>query len=163
LTDYMDAIILGIHITGAAVWVGGVVALGVVSFGLRGPPLEDPIKYSQALPRVARRLTWVMWPALLITVLTGLYNLDWYLPVGVSELSTPQGTVLLEKASLVVFVIVVSGLHTFYVSPSIRRRTASGRDTESLRPLRQCHGILGMFALFGSIGILFLAALLAWV
>lgn len=163
MTDYVDAVILGIHITGAAIWVGGVVALGVVSFGLRGPPLEDPARYSQALSRVGRRLAWVMWPALLVTVSTGFYNLTWYLPGGFSELSTPEGTVLLEKVSLVAFVIVVAGLHTFYVSPLIRRRAARSLDAASLRPLRQFNGILGILALVGSIGILFLAALLAWV
>jgi copper resistance protein D len=163
MTNYLDAIVLGIHITGAAVWVGGVVALGVVALGLRGPPLDDPVNYSQAVSRVARRLAWVMWPALLVTVVTGLYNLSWYLPGGTADLSTPSGTVLLVKVSMVAFVILVAGLHTFYVGPRIRRRIVSGWDPLRLRTMRRLNGVLGGLALLGSVSILFLAALLAWV
>jgi len=163
VTNYLDAIVLGIHITGAAVWVGGVVALGIVALGLRGPPLDDPVKYSEAVSRVARRLAFVMWPALLVTIATGFYNLSWYLPEGAAGLSTPQGTVLLAKVSLVGFVILVAGLHTFYVGPQVRRRIASGWNPDRLRPLRRLNGILGGLALVGSVAVLFLAALLAWV
>jgi copper resistance protein D len=163
MTNYLDGIVLGIHITGAAVWVGGVVALGVVAMSLRGPPLDDPAKYSEVVSRVARRLAWVMWPALLVTVVTGLYNLGWYLPGGAAELATPSGTVLLAKVSVVAFVILVSGVHTFYVGPRVRRRLAEGWEAARLRPMRRLNGILGALALLGSVSILFLAALLAWV
>lgn len=155
----LDAIVLGIHIVGATIWVGGTIALGITALALRGPPLDDPRAYSRAVTRVARQLSWVMWPALGVTVLTGIYNLSWYLPNGVSGLSNASA-ILLEKLWLVAFVILVSGLHTFVVSPILRHRLAGGATAPELRGLRRLNGVLAGLSLVGSVGILFLAAAL---
>jgi putative copper export protein len=156
----LDAIILGIHITGAAIWVGGVVALGTMTVALRGAPFDDPRIRSLAIGRLARPLARVMWPALVVTILTGLYNASWYLPSGASLLSTPEGMLLVTKTALVGFVVVVGGLHTFLVGPRIRRRIEAGGPDASLARLRGWNAALGAATLVGSVGVLFLAAAL---
>jgi len=156
----IDAVVLGIHITGAAIWVGGVVALGAMTFGLRGAPFDDPRIRSLAIARLARPLARVMWPALVITVITGVYNASWYLPAGTALLSTPEGMLLATKAALVAFVIVVGGLHTFWVGPRIRRQIEAGAPDAALSRLRGWNGALGAATLVGSVGVLFLAAAL---
>ena len=157
MSALLDAIVLGIHIVGATIWVGGTIALGITALALRGPPLDDPHAYSVTVTRVARRLSWVMWPALAVTVVTGLYNLSWYLPNGVSGLPNASA-ILVEKLWLVGFVILVSGLHTFVVSPVLRHRLEAGASASDLRGLRRLNGILAGLSLVGSVGILFLAA-----
>jgi len=156
----IDAIILGIHITGAAIWVGGVVALGVVTMALRGAPFDDPRVRSLAIGRLARPLARVMWPALVVTVLTGLYNASWYLPAGSNVLSTPEGMLLATKAALVAFVIVVGGLHTFWIGPRIRREIEAGASDATVARWRGWNAALGAATLVGSVGVLFLAAAL---
>ena len=156
----LDALILGIHITGAAIWVGGVVALGTMTVALRGAPFEDPRIRSLAIARLARPLARLMWPALIVTILTGLYNASWYLPSGVSLLASPQGMLLVTKAGLVAFVVVVGGLHTFVVGPRIRHRIEAGDPDSALTRLRGWNAALGAATLVGSVGILFLAAAL---
>jgi len=156
----LDALVLGIHLTGAAIWVGGVVALGTMTVALRGAPFDDPRIRSLAIARLARPLARVMWPALIVTILTGLYNASWYLPSGAPLLSTPGGMVLAAKAGLVALVVVVGGLHTFLVGPRIRRRIEAGEPDSALANLRGWNAALGAATLVGSVGILFLAAML---
>lgn len=156
----LDTLVLGIHITGAAIWVGGVVALGALTFGLRGAPFDDPRIRSLAIARLARPLARVMWPALIVTVLTGLYNASWYLPAGSAPLATPQGMLLATKAGVVAFVIVVGGLHTFVVGPRIRRGIEAGTPDSTLGSLRGWNAALGAATLVGSVAILFVAAAL---
>ena len=156
----LDAVVLGIHITGAAVWVGGVVALGVMTVALRGAPFDDPRIRSLAIARLARPLAKVMWPALIVTILTGLYNASWYLPAGASLVNSPEGMLLLTKAGLVGFVVVVGGLHTFVVGPRIRRGIEGGLTDSAFVRLRGWNAALGAATLVGSVGVLFLAAAL---
>lgn len=159
MNELLDAIVLGVHLTGAAIWVGGTIALGLAAGALRGPPLEDARAYSTAVTRVARRFAWVMWPALVLTILTGVYNLSWYLPGGLADLPNAP-TVLLEKMWLVAFVVLVSGLHTFLVGPLVRRRLRADGDAAGIRGLRRLNMALATLSLAGSLGILFLAAAL---
>ncbi len=156
----LAALVLGIHIAAAAVWVGGVVSLGVLSVAVRAFKGLDEGFRSRLIVHLAQRLSWVIWPALLVAILTGLYNLTWYLPGGLSSLPSSSDLYLMAKAGLVGLVVVLSAFHTLAVSPAIRRGVVSGMDPARLRRARALNGILGAVILMASLIILFLAAAL---
>ena len=137
-----DAVILGLHVTAAATWVGGSIALGVVALVLRREAPDDPARASGRIAELARGLNWVLWPAMLIAVATGFYNLSWYLPPGVPLSQLPQAPYLLAKLATVAALLVVSGGHSFVLGPWVRRRRASGRPTGRLSQLDAALGAL---------------------
>jgi putative copper export protein len=148
--------LLGVHLVGAAIWVGGSVALGVVATvlgrGRAGGATDD-------LVRVAQRLGWVMWTALLVAILTGLYNLTWAFPDGVDPGSTP-GQALMAKFALIGVVLVAGGAHSFVLGPRLRRARASGRPPEEVAGLVRWSRNLGILTTVASVLVLFAAAFL---
>lgn len=155
-----ETVVLGIHILGACIWVGGTFALGVAVAALArtGPP-GDP-RISEQTSALARALGWIMWPALGVTILTGGLNLTWYLPPGNWE-ATPQGHWLMAKFLAVGLVLVTAGGHSFVVGPRIRRLRAAGAPEESLRRIRRLNVILGAASAVASAAVIFLAVVVA--
>ncbi|MCI4352769.1 MAG: CopD family protein [Thermoplasmata archaeon] len=151
-----ESVVLGVHILGACIWVGGTFALGVVAaaLGRSGPPGDARV--AEQTVSVARALGWVMWPALGITIVTGGLNLSWWLPPG-DWMATPQGHWLMAKLVVVGLVLVTAGSHSFLVGPRIRRLRGTGATTAELRGLRRWSAALGAVSAVSSAAVVFLA------
>lgn len=152
-------VVLAIHVIGASIWVGSSLLLGLVALGVRDELGGDRVLYSKIMSRVARTAGTFMWGALVVTLLTGLYNLSWFLPeptVAAIE-STPW---LLAKLVLVVLMVALAGVHSFVLGPmtSRRRRAGAGRDSGWLQMASHLTSLAS--ALLG-IAILFVAVMLA--
>jgi len=149
--------LLGVHLVGASIWVGGSVALGVVASVLgrnARPGAADD------LARIARRLGQVMWPALLVAIVTGAYNLTWAFPSGIDPAST-AGRWLTVKFALVGIVLVAGGLHSFALAPRLRSARESGRREEDVRRLVRWNRDLGVLTTVASVSVVIAAAFLA--
>ena len=150
--------LLGIHLTGVAIWVGANVALGVTAAtwrGLRGRDGADQLFLgaTHAISRVA-------WSALLVAVVAGAA----YLQVGVPRSALSESTFdawLGVKLALVALVVAAAGTHALVIGPRIRRLVDSGATAAQLEPLRRANLVLAMVATIGSVAILFAAAGLA--
>lgn len=156
MTD-LDSLLLAVHLVGAAIWVGGSISLGVVASTLGAVGAERRGPRAGLVAEVARRLARVMWPALGLTILTGLYNLTWFLPPGASLTANPW---LVAKGATVIVVVLAAGLHTFGLGPRLRAREAAGAPAASLVPLRRANLALGMTATVASVLVLVFAAFL---
>lgn len=69
-----------LNVLGATIWVGGTILLAAVAVGVRRATPNDPDSVYRVTSEIARAMAWVMWPALFVTVATGLVNLSWYVP-----------------------------------------------------------------------------------
>ncbi len=153
----LDSLVLGVHLVGASIWVGGSIALAVTTAALARHHRSEPEAAVPLVAAVARSMSWVMWPALGITILTGLYNLSWYLPPGTSLGAEP---VLEAKVLLVGLVLLTSGLHTFVIGPRLRRRREAGASPASLAPWRRANLLLALLSMVATFGVVLLAAFL---
>ncbi len=129
-------VVLTVHILGAIIWVGGTIGLAVVIWGLRRAFPNDPETVQRVASEVARAFAWVMWPALAVTVATGLVNLSWYVPPAVNWTGVPGGEWVQTAEGLVVLMAVVAGLHTFLLGPRIRRLRTRGTPPATYASLR---------------------------
>jgi putative copper export protein len=155
--DPLAIFILGVHVLGATIWVGGSIALGIVTMALaETDPARQP-ESDERIGRVGRRLSWVMWPALLITILSGGYNLSWFLTPGVPLWNTPAGPWLVAKFIAVGVIVVTAGLHTFVLGPQLRRARERGVEESLLARPRRVLIFLGIVSTLASVLVIFLA------
>lgn len=152
--NLLDGLVLAVHLVGASVWVGGSLLLGVVAAAIGAS--RDPAR-AALVAEVGRRLARVMWPALAIAVLTGFYNLTWFLPPGATLASQP---VLAAKFVTVGVVIAAAGLHTFVLGPRLRRRRERGEAEPTLAGLRRASVASAIVATAASVLVLVFAGLL---
>ena len=151
-----QTVVLGIHVLGACIWVGGTFALGIVAATLSRSGLPGDPGVAEQTASVARALGWVMWPALGITILTGGVNLTWWLPPG-NWMATAQGQWLMVKFLAVGILLVTAGSHSFLLGPRIRRLRASGATGAQLRGPRRWSVALGAASAVASAAVIFLA------
>jgi uncharacterized membrane protein len=155
-----QTIVLGIHVLGACIWVGGTFALGVVVAALsRGTPPGDPTA-SERTATVARALGWVMWPALAVTIVTGGINLSWWLPPG-NWTATIQGQWLVAKIVVIGILLLSAGGHSFLLGPRIRRLRREGVAENRLGTLRRINAAFGVISATASVLVIFFAVMLA--
>lgn len=110
LANWVDTVRLSLHVTAAAVWVGGQIVLGglvptVRSFG------------GDATAKVARTFARVAWPAFVVLVGTGVWNV---MAMGNGNGNHDWQAVLGVKIAVVVVAAVAIGVHQ-------RAATARGR------------------------------------
>lgn len=135
-------LLLTVHVLGAVIWVGGTISLGIVVWGLRRSFPNDPETVYRTASRIGRAFAWVMWPALAVTIGTGLANLSWYVPPSENWTGVPAADWLSLAMGLVVLMTATAGLHTFVVGPRIRTlrdRHAPPAETSRLQGLN--HGL----------------------
>ncbi len=156
--DVLPALVLGVHIVGAALWVGGSIFLGLIVRVF--PAAEDRSPAEEArVAEIARATAWVLWPALVVTLATGVLNFEFvYAPDPADWLSTPSGPFLAAKLVVVAVMVGTAAAHSFGVGPRIRRRRAAGATFAELRPLRRLNGVLGGVSALAGILVLLLAA-----
>lgn len=114
-------LVLTLHVLGATIWVGGTILLAAVVAGVRQAFPSDPDSVYRVTSQIGRAFAWVMWPALFVTVVTGLANLSWYVPPPRNWTGVPGGDWLALGEGLVALMALSAGLHTFVVGPRIRQ------------------------------------------
>lgn len=135
LPTHVATIRLFLHVLGATVWVGGQIALaGVVPVVRRFGGIETA-------RAAARRFQLIAWPAFVLLIVTGIWNL---FAVNVGDQSASYLTTLVVKLVLV----AVSGIGAFGHILVARHRPALG-------------GVLAALALLAALGATFVGVLLA--
>ena len=160
-------LILWLHLLGVAIWIGGLVFQLLVL-----APVLKPVTASVAQLRFAMQLDirfrYVMWPAVGLVLLTGLYNV-----MNVLVATTLAGTTLAPafarllgvKLLLVTLMVVLQALQRFAVHPRLvallRQQLASSTDDPGdRRNVLRCSRLLNAFTVALALGAMWLGLLL---
>jgi uncharacterized membrane protein len=156
-----QAIITWIHLTSAAIWVGGSLFIGAVL-----APILKTMSYSleerlQIMIRVGRRFNKIAIPSLIILIGTGIYNSYSFFNNFELLFSTSYGNLLTIKIILVMALIITYIIHVRIIRKDIEEQIMSKKMSEQqIKKLRSKIIILGEIIVIISVGILFMAALL---
>ncbi len=102
LAPALDIVRLSLHVTAATVWVGGQIAMaGLV-------PTLSKVADQQAVQAVARRFADLAWPAFLVLIITGIWNITAVHP---SQQNRTWKAVLVIKICVVVLAGVAAYVH----------------------------------------------------
>ena len=156
-----QAILTWIHITCAAIWVGGSLFIGVVFAPIlkkMSMPIEERL---QLMIKVGRRFNKLAVPALIILVATGMYQAHLILQKSDLLLESSYGNILVIKIILVVALIATFAIHVRVIRKDVEEKIMSKQiSDDQLQVLRKKIIILGEITVVLSIIILFLAAVL---
>jgi uncharacterized membrane protein len=156
-----QTIITWIHLTSAAIWVGGSLFIGAVL-----APILKTMSYSleerlQMMIRVGRRFNKIAIPSLIILIGTGIYNSYSFFNNFELLFSTSYGNLLTIKIILVMALIITYIIHVRIIRKDIEEQIMSKKMSEQqIKKLRSKIIILGEIIVIISVGILFMAALL---
>ena len=156
-----QAIITWIHLTSAAIWVGGSLFIGVVL-----APVLKTMSFSleerlQMMIRVGRRFNKIAIPSLIILIGTGIYNSYSFFNNSNLLLSTDYGNWLLIKIILVIALIITYIIHVRIIRKDVEEQIMSKKMTDKqIKKLRIKIIILGEIVVIISVTILFMAAVL---
>ena len=156
-----QALLTWIHITSAAIWVGGSLFIGVVFAPIlkkMSMPVEERI---QLMVQVGRRFNKLAMPALFILIATGMYQAHLVLQKSDILYDTSYGHVLIIKMVLVAALLITYAVHVRIIRKDVEDKIiAKQMPQEQLQKLRKKIIILGEVSVVLSIIILFLASLL---
>jgi len=156
-----QAILTWIHITCAAIWVGGSLFIGVVFAPIlkkMSMPIEERL---QLMIKVGRRFNKLAVPALIILMITGMYQAHLILQKSDLLLESSYGNILVIKIILVIALIVTFAIHVRVIRKDVEEKIMSKQiSDDQLQVLRKKIIILGEITVVLSIIILFLAAVL---
>ena len=156
-----QAILTWIHVTCAAIWVGGSLFIGVVFAPIlkkMSMPIEERL---QLMIKVGRRFNKLAVPALIILMATGMYQAHLILQKSDLLLESSYGNVLVIKIILVVALIATFAIHVRVIRKDVEEKIMSKQiSDDQLQVLRKKIIILGEITVVLSIIILFLAAVL---
>lgn len=156
-----QAIITWIHLTSAAIWVGGSLFIGAVL-----APILKTMSYSleerlQMMIRVGRRFNKIAIPSLIILIGSGIYNSYSFFNNFELLFSTSYGNLLTIKIILVIALIITYIIHVRIIRKDIEEQIMSKKMSEQqIKKLRFKIIILGEITVIISVAILFMAALL---
>ena len=156
-----QALLTWIHITSAAIWVGGSLFIGVVFAPIlkkMSMPVEERI---QLMVQVGRRFNKLAMPALFILIATGMYQAHLVLQKTDILYETSYGHVLIIKMVLVAALLITYAVHVRIIRKDVEDKIiAKQMPQEQLQKLRKKIIILGEVTVVLSVIILFLAAVL---
>ena len=156
-----QAILTWIHITCAAIWVGGSLFIGAVFAPIlkkMSMPIEERL---QLMIKVGRRFNKLAVPALIILMATGMYQAHLILQKSDLLLESSYGNILVIKIILVVALITTFAIHVRVIRKDVEEKIMSKQiSNDQLQVLRKKIIILGEITVVLSIIILFLAAVL---
>ncbi len=156
-----QAIITWIHLTSAAIWVGGSLFIGAVL-----APILKTMSFSleerlQMMIRVGRRFNKIAIPSLIILIGTGIYNSYSFFDNSNLLFSTDYGNLLLIKIILVIALIITYIIHVRIIRKDVEEQIMSKTlSDKQIKKLRIKIIILGEIIVTISVAILFMAALL---
>ena len=156
-----QALLTWIHITSAAIWVGGSLFIGVVFAPIlkkMSMPVEERI---QLMVQVGRRFNKLALPALFILIATGMYQAHLVLQKSDILYETSYGHVLIVKIILVAALVILYAVHVRIIRKDVEDKIISKEmPQEELQKLRKKIIILGEVTVVLSVIILFLASVL---
>ena len=156
-----QAIVTWIHFLCAAIWVGGSIFLGLVL-----APLLKKMSFSieerlNLMIRTGRRFNKIALPALIILIVTGIYNSHLVLQSNEILFSTSYGAFLITKIFLVIALIITFAIHIRIFNKNVEEKIVRKQITDNeLQKLTKNGMILGEATVVISVAILFFAALL---
>lgn len=156
-----QAVITWIHLTSAAVWVGGSLFIGAVL-----APILKSMSFSleerlQMMIRVGRRFNKIAIPSLIILIATGIYNSHSFFNNSYLLLSTDYGNWLLIKIILVIALIITYTIHVRIIRKDVEEQIMSkNMSDKEIKKIRLKIIILGEIIVIISVAILFMAAVL---
>jgi putative copper export protein len=119
-----------VHVTAAATWVGGLVALVALAFpAVRGLPESD--RAPLLAPVISRFSDVAVW-SVLVVVASGIYS-TWMEVGGLRAFASTYGWVLLAKLSAFLPVLALGGVNNRWTKPKLMR--AAREDPSSSAPL----------------------------
>ena len=156
-----QALLTWVHITSAAIWVGGSLFIGVVFAPIlkkMSMPVEERI---QLMVQVGRRFNKLAMPALFILIATGMYQAHLVLQKTDILYETSYGHVLIIKMVLVAALLITYAVHVRIIRKDVEDKIiAKQMPQEQLQKLRKKIIILGEVSVVLSVIILFLASVL---
>jgi len=156
-----QALLTWVHITSAAIWVGGSLFIGVVFAPIlkkMSMPVEERI---QLMVQVGRRFNKLALPALFILMATGMYQAHLVLQKSDILYETSYGHVLIIKMVLVAALLILYAVHVRIIRKDVEDKIiAKQMPQEELQKLRKKIIILGEVTVVLSVIILFLASVL---
>ena len=156
-----QALLTWVHITSAAIWVGGSLFIGVVFAPIlkkMSMPVEERI---QLMVQVGRRFNKIALPALFILIATGMYQAHLVLQKSDILYETSYGHVLIIKIILVAALLAIYAVHVRIIRKDVEDKIiAKEMPQEQLQKLRKKIIILGEVTVVLSVIILFLASVL---
>tara|TARA_Y100000590_G_scaffold55282_1_gene57866 strand:- start:3482 stop:3982 length:501 start_codon:yes stop_codon:yes gene_type:complete len=156
-----QALLTWIHITSAAIWVGGSLFIGAVFAPLLkklSMPVEERL---QLMIQVGRRFNKIALPALFILIGTGIYQAHLVLQSSDILYESSYGHVLIIKMILVTVLLATYAVHVRIIRKDVEEKIISKQmPQEQLQKLRKKIIILGEVTVVLSVIILFLAAVL---
>jgi copper resistance protein D len=156
-----QVIITWIHLTSAAIWVGGSLFIGAVL-----APILKTMSFSleerlQMMIRIGRRFNKIAIPSLIILIGSGIYNSYSFFNNFELLFSTGYGNLLTIKIILVIALIITYIIHVRIIRKDIEEQIISKTMSElQIKKLRLKIIILGEIIVIISVAILFMAALL---
>ena len=156
-----QVIITWIHLTSAAIWVGGSLFIGAVL-----APILKTMSFSleerlQIMIRVGRRFNKIAIPSLIILIGSGIYNSYSFFNNFELLFTTSYGNLLTIKIILVISLITTYIIHVRIIRKDIEEQITSKKMSElQIKKLRLKIIILGEIIVIISVAILFMAALL---
>lgn len=157
-------IALLLHILAAVVWIGGAIFLASVLV----PVLRDPALRPHAVGLIRRagvRFRNIGWACFLILIVTGAINLgrwgvDWERFTSGALWSSTWGGILAVKLVLVAVVILMSGVHDFFVGPRASAALRESPGSLRARRLRRLAAWMGRLDVLLGVVIVALAIML---
>ncbi len=154
-----QALLTWVHITSAAIWVGGSLFIGVVFAPIlkkMSMPVEERI---QLMVQVGRRFNKLAMPALFILMATGMYQAHLVLQKSDILYETSYGHVLIIKMVLVAALVALYAVHVRIIRKDVEDKIiAKQMPEDQLQKLRKKIIILGEVTVVLSVIILFLAS-----
>ena len=156
-----QALLTWIHLTSAAIWVGGSLFIGAVL-----APVLKTMSFSleerlQIMIKVGRKFNKIAIPSLIILIVTGIYNSSSYFSNYELLLSTSYGNWLTIKIILVIALIITYIVHVRIIRGEVEEKIISKQLTEKqIQTLRKKIIILGEVIVVLSVAVLFIAAVL---
>ena len=156
-----QALLSWVHITSAAIWVGGSLFIGAVFAPILKKTSMSVEERLQLMIKVGRRFNKIAVPALIILIVTGMYQAHLVLQKSDILYDTSYGNILIIKIILVVALIVTYAVHVRIIRKDVEDQIITNQISEhQLQKLRKKIIILGEITVVLSVIILFLAALL---
>jgi len=156
-----QAILTWIHLIAAAIWVGGSIFIGIVFSPILKTITTTVEERIQIMIKVGKRFNKVAVPALIILMITGLYNSHLLLSKPDLLMATSYGIFLTIKIVLVIALIITYAVHVRVIRKDVEDQIMSNQmSIQQIQKLRKKIIILGEITVVLSVAILFFAALL---
>jgi copper resistance protein D len=155
----LDAVVLWVHLFTAVLFVGGSLFMWLVVVPVSHRFAKDESERTQIVGKIAKEFGKFVTPALVVLVLTGLYNVSWYLPTPGALFDTLLGVLLLVKVVLVVVLVALIYVANVYFGRRIVRLARENR-LEELKAIRKRSRLVSFTNLSLMLLILAIAALM---